>query len=153
MQIARIDRNRGPSQVSTLSHLEQVIFSLSIDWNRYETRAKVRGHGCDYERGVRLRLFDRRLDSLGLFLFWNDICQAKEEGIFQCATYPIMECEINVQCRILTQRDNPVQFGRFNNDRDAAVSRIVVCRWCCSILDSGRSFRTRTKSYNIFASM
>lgn len=79
MQIARIDRNRGPSQVSTLSHLEQVIFSLSIDWNRYETRAKVRGHGCDYERGVRLRFFDRRLDSLGFFLFWNDICQAKEE--------------------------------------------------------------------------
>lgn len=79
MQIARIDRNRGPSQVSTLSHLEQVIFSLSIDWNRYETRAKVRGHGCDYERGVRLRLFDRRLDSLGFFPFWNDICQAKEE--------------------------------------------------------------------------
>lgn len=37
------------------------------------------------------------------------------EGIFQCATYPIMECEINVQCRILTQRDNPAQFGRFNN--------------------------------------
>lgn len=22
---------------------------------------------------------------------------------------------INVQCRILTQRDNPAQFGRFNN--------------------------------------
>lgn len=31
--------------------------------------------------------------------------------------------------RILTQRDNPAQFGRFNNGRDAAVSRIVVCRW------------------------